>query len=56
MLGFTEEGKTDFAVELINNICDLIALIRDEEAKYYAEHPSDVKHSKHTNKSVTGHK
>lgn len=43
MLKHTQDAKTDFAAELINNICDLIALIRDEEAKFYAENQHLVK-------------
>ena len=35
-LKHTQEVKTDFAVELINNICDVIAFIRDKEAYLHA--------------------
>lgn len=35
-LKHTQEAKTDFAVELINNICDVIAFIRDKEAYLHA--------------------
>lgn len=50
MLKHTEESKTDFAAELINNICDIITLIRDKEAAFYAENPNLLK-SKHSKKS-----
>lgn len=43
MLRHTAEGKTGFAAELINNICDVIALIRNKEAEFYAENPHLVK-------------
>lgn len=50
MLKHTQEAKTAFAAELINNICDIIALIRDKEAVFYAQNPHLVK-SKSTKKS-----
>ena len=50
MLKHTQEAKTSFAVELINNICDVIALIRNKEAEFYAENPHLVK-SKSSKKS-----
>ena len=55
-LRFTQEGKTDFAVELINNICDTITFIRNEEADFNAEHLHESKHSKklHSGKSRKG--
>lgn len=34
VLKHTNEAKTDFSVELINNICDTIAFIRDKEAEF----------------------
>lgn len=43
MLRHTADGKTGFAAELINNICDVIALIRNKEAEFYAENPHLVK-------------
>lgn len=36
MLKYTKEAKTDFSVELINNICDTIVFIRDKEAELNA--------------------
>ena len=36
MLNLTNETKTDFAVELINNICDIIEFIREKEAEFDA--------------------
>lgn len=50
MLKHTQEAKTSFAAELINNICDVIALIRDKEAEFYAANPHLVK-SKSSKKS-----
>ena len=50
MLKHTQEAKTAFAAELINNICDIIALIRDKEAVFYAQNPHLVK-SKSAKKS-----
>ena len=43
MLRHTDSAKTDFAAELINNICDIIALIRNKEAEFYAENPHLLK-------------
>lgn len=34
MLAFTNEAKTEFSVELINNICDTIEFIRNKEAEF----------------------
>lgn len=34
MLKHTQEAKTDFAVELISNICDTITFIRNKEAEH----------------------
>ena len=36
MLKYTHEAKTEFAAELINNICDMIVFIRNKEAEFYA--------------------
>ena len=36
VLRHTQEAKTDFAVELINNICDCITYLRNKEAEFYA--------------------
>lgn len=54
MLKHTQEAKTAFAAELINNICDIIALIRDKEAVFYAQNPHLVK-SKSAKKSRSAH-
>lgn len=43
MLNLTNETKTSFAAELINNICDIIELIRAEEEEFNA---SNNKHEK----------
>lgn len=37
VLKHTQEAKTEFSVELINNICDTIAFIRDKEAEFDAK-------------------
>lgn len=37
-LKHTNEAKTEFAAELINNICDTISFIRNKEAEFNAEH------------------
>lgn len=50
MLKHTIEAKTEFTAELINNICDVIAIIRNEEAKFYEENPHLLK-SKSSKKS-----
>lgn len=39
MLAHTDEGKTPFAVELINNIKDMIIRIREKEAEFNANNP-----------------
>ena len=36
VLKHTQEAKTEFAVELISNICDTIAYLRNKEAEFYA--------------------
>lgn len=36
MLNLTNETKTDFAVELINNICDIIEFVRTKEEEFDA--------------------
>lgn len=46
VLKVANEGKTDFAIELINNICNVIAHIRDEEAKYESTNIHKPKHGK----------
>ena len=50
ILKHTQESKTDFAVELINNICDTIAFIRNKEAEF---NECNLDKSKHTKKSST---
>ena len=45
MLNLTNETKTDFAAELINNICDIIEFIREKEAEFNASGKS-VKHKR----------
>lgn len=45
-LKHTQEAKTDFAVELINNICDVIAFIRDKEAYLHATNLDQSKPAK----------
>ena len=42
-LKHTNEAKTEFAAELINNICDTISFIRNKEAEFYAEHMDESK-------------
>lgn len=46
MLKHTQEAKTDFAAELISNICDTIAFIRNKEAEFYAANLDKSKPSK----------
>lgn len=48
VLRHTQEAKTDFAVELINNICDTITFIRDKEREF---NESNMDKSKSTKKS-----
>lgn len=45
-LKHTQEAKTDFAVELINNICDTITFIRDKEDEFNAANMDKSKPSK----------
>jgi hypothetical protein len=45
-LKHTKEAKTDFAVELINNICDTIVFIRDKEDEFNASNMHKSKSSK----------
>lgn len=49
-LKLTGEGKTNFAVELINNICDTISFIRNKEIEFYAEHMDESKPRKKSGK------
>lgn len=49
-LKHTNEAKTDFAVELINNICDTISFIRNKEAEFNAEHLDESKSRKKSSK------
>lgn len=48
ILRHTQEAKTAFAVELINNICDLITFIRDKESDF---NESNLDKSKRIKKS-----
>lgn len=48
ILRHTQETKTAFAVELINNICDLITFIRDKESDF---NESNLDKSKRIKKS-----
>ena len=45
-LKLTHEAKTDFAVELINNICDVITFIRNKEADLNATNLDKPKSAK----------
>lgn len=54
VLKHTREAKTDFAIELINNICDLIAFIRDKEAEFNAANLDKSKSSKKSNSGKSG--
>lgn len=51
MLKHTQDAKTNFSAELINNICDSIAFIRNKEAEFYASNMDKSKSTKklHTN-------
>ena len=50
-LKHTKEAKTEFAAELINNICEFIAFIRTKEAEFYAANNNESKQTKKRNKS-----
>lgn len=52
-LRHTNEAKTDFAVELINNICDTITFIRDKESEF---NESNMVESKSAKKQRNGKK
>ena len=54
VLKHTREAKTDFAIELISNICDLIAFIRDKEAEFNAANLDKSKSSKKSNSGKSG--
>lgn len=45
-LRHTNEAKTDFAVELINNICDTITFIRDKESEFNESNMVESKSAK----------
>ena len=45
MLNLTNETKTPFAAELINNICDIIEFVREEEDKFDAGNKSNKRKS-----------
>lgn len=49
MLKHTKEAKTDFAAELISNICDVIAFIRNKEDEFNAASVDKPKSSKKRN-------
>ena len=49
MLKHGNESKTEFAAELINNICAVITFIRDKEAEF---NESNMDKSKHAKKSA----
>ena len=46
MLKHGNESKTEFAAELINNICGVITFIRDKEAEFNESNMDKPKHSK----------
>lgn len=46
MLKHGNESKTEFAAELINNICGVITFIRDKEAEFNESNMDKSKHSK----------
>ena len=50
-LRHTQETKTDFAVELINNICDTIIFIRDKESVFNESNMDKSKYTKKHNKN-----
>ena len=53
-LRHTNEAKTDFAVELINNICDTITFIRDKESEFNESNMDKSKSTKkHGNKKCS---
>ena len=53
-LELAREAKTDFARELISNICKVIIFIREKEAEFYAANPNQSKSSKKSNKNKSG--
>ena len=55
-LRHTQEAKTDFAVELINNICDVITFIRDKEREFDESNMDKSKSSKKSNSKKRNHK
>ena len=46
MLKHGNESKTEFAAELINNICGVITFIRDKEAEFNESNMDKSKHAK----------
>lgn len=44
-LNHVNESKTEFAVELINNICDTITFIRDKESEFRESNSMQSKHA-----------
>ena len=51
ILRHTQEAKTDFAVELINNICNLITFIRDKEGDFNESNLDKSKCNKKSNRN-----
>ena len=53
VLKYSQEAKTDFAAELINNVCGMIAFIREKEAEFNESNLDKSKSSKklHSSKS-----
>lgn len=46
MLRLTNENKTPFAAELINNICDIIEFVREKEDQFDANKPDKREHNR----------
>ena len=55
-LKHTTEAKTEFAAELINNICDTISFIRNKEAEFNAEHLDESQPRKKSGKKNSNKK
>ena len=45
-LQYTNEAKTEFAAELINNICETIVFIRNKEAEFYEQNSKPKRKNK----------
>ena len=54
-LRHAQEAKTDFAVELINNICDTITFIRDKESEFNESNMDKSKSTKKRGNKKRGH-